>query len=100
MTTAADDASAELDAYLQKAKDAGITPIAQFNGGATGGLAFPLQNLMAAYGKPAPVNDWIFQKQGATIDTPDNLKAAAAPRPVDQGRLLRRRTSTRSTTRR
>ncbi len=66
---------ADLDATLQKAKDAGITPIDQFNGGATGGLAFPLQNLMSAYGDPAPINDWIFQKPGATIDTPSNLQA-------------------------
>src|SRR6185295_11385427 len=66
---------ADLDAALQKAKDAGITPIDQFNGGATGGLAFPLQNLMAAYGEPGPINDWIFQKPGATIDTPANLQA-------------------------
>jgi raffinose/stachyose/melibiose transport system substrate-binding protein len=41
-----------------------------------GGLAFPLQNLMAAYGPTGPINDWIFQKQGATIDTPTNLTAA------------------------
>ena len=61
---------------LAKAKKAGIMPIAQFNGGATGGLAFPLQNLMTAYGAPEPVNEWIFNKPGATIDTPDNLKAA------------------------
>jgi raffinose/stachyose/melibiose transport system substrate-binding protein len=67
---------ADLDAALQKAKAAGITPIDQFNGGATGGLAFPLQNLMAAYGDPGPINDWIFQKPGATIDTPSNLQAA------------------------
>ena len=66
---------AEFDAVLQKAKDAGITPINQFNGGATGGLAFPLQNLMAAYGEPGAINDWIFQKPGATIDTPTNLQA-------------------------
>ncbi|MEV4539253.1 ABC transporter substrate-binding protein [Asanoa sp. NPDC049518] len=66
---------ADLDAVLQKAKDAGITPIDQFNGGATGGLAFPLQNLMTAYGEPGPINDWIFQKPGATIDTPSNLQA-------------------------
>ncbi|WP_327589524.1 extracellular solute-binding protein [Nonomuraea sp. NBC_00507] len=66
---------AELDAALAKAKDAGITPIVQFNGGATGGLAFPLQNLMASYGPPGPINDWIFQKPGATIDTPSNLQA-------------------------
>ncbi|MFC6083984.1 ABC transporter substrate-binding protein [Sphaerisporangium aureirubrum] len=67
---------AELDDALAKAKAAGIAPIAQFNGGATGGLAFPLQNLMAAYGPAAPINDWIFQKPGATIDTPSNLQAA------------------------
>ncbi|MFI5952131.1 ABC transporter substrate-binding protein [Cryptosporangium sp. NPDC051539] len=67
---------AELDAVLQKAKAAGLVPINQFNGGATGGLAFPLQNLMAAYGDPAAINDWIYQKSGATIDTPTNLQAA------------------------
>ncbi|MFB9681848.1 ABC transporter substrate-binding protein [Streptosporangium vulgare] len=66
---------AELDEALAKAKDAGITPILQFNGGATGGLAFPLQNLMASYGPTGPINDWIFQKPGATIDTPSNLQA-------------------------
>jgi raffinose/stachyose/melibiose transport system substrate-binding protein len=66
---------ADLDAVLQKAKDAGLTPIDQFNGGATGGLAFPLQNLMSAYGDTGPINDWIFQKPGASIDTPGNLQA-------------------------
>lgn len=67
---------AELDELLARAKDAGILPIQQFNGGATGGLLFPLQALMAAYGPPGPINDWIFQKEGATIDTPSNLEAA------------------------
>ncbi|MER6007109.1 hypothetical protein ABT120_51820 [Nonomuraea angiospora] len=66
---------AELDALLDKAKKAGVTPIVQFNGGATGGLAFPLQDLMASYGPAAPINDWIFQKPGATINTPSNLQA-------------------------
>jgi raffinose/stachyose/melibiose transport system substrate-binding protein len=66
---------AELDNALAKAKAAGITPITQFNGGATGGLAFPLQDLMASAGPPGPINDWIFQKPGATIDTPSNLRA-------------------------
>jgi raffinose/stachyose/melibiose transport system substrate-binding protein len=66
---------AELDDAMAKAKRAGILPIQQFNGGATGGLAFPLQDLMASYGPPGPINDWIFQKQDATIDTPTNLKA-------------------------
>jgi raffinose/stachyose/melibiose transport system substrate-binding protein len=66
---------AEFDALLQKAKDAGLVPINQFNGGATAGLAFPLQNLMSAYGEPGPINNWIFQKSGATIDTATNLQA-------------------------
>jgi raffinose/stachyose/melibiose transport system substrate-binding protein len=67
---------AELDGYLQKAKDAGITPIAQFNGGATGGLAFPLQALMASYGDAADINTWTFQQPDASIDTPETLAAA------------------------
>lgn len=66
----------ELDSALAKAKAAGIVPINQFNGGATGGLAFPLQQLMASFGEVGPINDWIFQKKGASIDTPNNLKAA------------------------
>ncbi|KQT47292.1 ABC transporter substrate-binding protein [Devosia sp. Leaf420] len=66
---------AELDALLAKAKEAGIQPIMQWNKG-TAGLAFPLQNLMGAYGPPEPINDWIFQKDGATINTPDALEAA------------------------
>ncbi|WP_240423767.1 ABC transporter substrate-binding protein [Microbacterium halotolerans] len=65
----------EFDAQLGAARDAGLTPVAQFNGGATGGLLFPLQLLMASYGETAPINDWVFQKPGATIDTPDNLRA-------------------------
>jgi len=67
---------AQLDEAMAKAKNAGIQPIQQFNGGATGGLAFPLQDLMASLGQPAPVNDWIYQKPGATIDTPSNVEAA------------------------
>ena len=66
---------AELDAAMAKAKEAGILPVMQWNKG-TAGLAFPLQNLMGAYGAPEPINDWIFQKDGATINTADNLKAA------------------------
>jgi raffinose/stachyose/melibiose transport system substrate-binding protein len=74
--TEAPQTLAEFDGYMQKAKDAGIVPMAQFNGGATGGLLFPLQGLMATYGDTAPINDWVFQKPGASIDTADNLAAA------------------------
>ena len=68
---------AEFDDLLAKAKAAGLQPIMQWGSAKSGmGLAFPLQNLMASIGPVQPINDWIFQKKGATIDTPDNLKAA------------------------
>jgi raffinose/stachyose/melibiose transport system substrate-binding protein len=68
---------AEFEALLAKAKDASLQPIMQWNATASGGgLAFPLQNLMAAYGPTEPINDWIFQKPDATIDTPANLTAS------------------------
>lgn len=67
----------EFDALLAKAKDAGLQPIMQWNASTSGGgLAFPLQNLMAAYGDHAQLNDWVFLKEGATIDTPEFLQAA------------------------
>jgi raffinose/stachyose/melibiose transport system substrate-binding protein len=75
--TAAPTTVAEFEDLLAKAKTAGLQPIMQWNATASGGgLAFPLQNLMGAYGPTEPINDWIFQKQGATIDTPTNLTAA------------------------
>ena len=62
---------------LAAAKEAGIQPIMQWNASASGGgLAFPLQNLMASVGPTGPINEWIYQKEGATIDTPSNLEAA------------------------
>ena len=68
---------AEFEDLLKKAKDAGLQPIMAWNATASGGgLAFPLQNLMAAYGPTEPINDWIFQKPDTTIDTPTNLTAA------------------------
>jgi raffinose/stachyose/melibiose transport system substrate-binding protein len=68
---------AEFEALLAKAKEAGLLPIMQWGSAKSGmGLAFPLQNLMAAFGPVEPINDWIFQKPGATIDTPANLTAA------------------------
>ena len=68
---------AEFDDLLAKAKEAGLQPIMEWGSAKSGmGLAFPLQNLMAAYGPVGPINDWIFQKSGATIDTPSNLLAA------------------------
>ncbi len=68
---------AEFDDLLAKAKTAGLLPIMQWGSAKSGmGLAFPLQALMASVGPTQPINDWIFQKPGATIDTPSNLTAA------------------------
>jgi raffinose/stachyose/melibiose transport system substrate-binding protein len=68
---------AELEDLLAKAKAAGLQPIMEWGSAKSGmGLAFPLQQLMAAYGPTQPINDWIFNKPGATIDTPTNLTAA------------------------
>ena len=66
---------AELEDLMAKAKAAGIPVIVQWNK-PNAGLAFPLQDLMGAFGPPGPINDWIFQRPGATIDTPANLEAA------------------------
>ena len=67
----------EFEDLLAKAKAAGLQPIMEWGSAKSGmGLAFPLQNLMAAFGPVGPINDWIFQKKGATIDTPSNLVAA------------------------
>lgn len=68
---------AEFDALLAKAKAAGLQPIMEWGSAKSGmGLAFPLQALMASMGPVGPINDWIFQKPGATIDTASNLQAA------------------------
>ncbi|HUH98466.1 MAG TPA: extracellular solute-binding protein [Anaerolineales bacterium] len=67
----------EFEGLLAKAKAAGLLPIMQWGSAKSGmGLAFPLQALMASLGPTQPINDWIFQKPGATIDTPTNLTAA------------------------
>nr|BFE50612.1 hypothetical protein GCM10017745_40390 [Saccharothrix mutabilis subsp. capreolus] len=45
---------AEFDAALARAKAAGTTPIAGFNGGATGGLTFPCKASWAFTARPEP----------------------------------------------
>lgn len=68
---------AEFEDLLAAAKDAGLLPIMQWGSAQSGmGLAFPLQALMASVGPVGPINDWIFQKPDATINTPENLVAA------------------------
>jgi len=68
---------AEFEDLLAAAKEADLLPIMMWGSAKSGmGLAFPLQALMASVGPVEPINDWIFQKPGATIDTPENLIAA------------------------
>lgn len=68
---------AEFEALLAQAKEADLLPIMQWGSAKSGmGLAFPLQALMASVGPVDPINDWIFQKPDATIDTEANLVAA------------------------
>jgi hypothetical protein len=80
---------AEFEVLLAKAKAAGLQPIMAWNASASdGGLAFLLQNLMAAYGPTQPIKEWIFQKNGATIDTSHESDCGPAPAAVDSGGLL------------
>ncbi|MBQ1031248.1 extracellular solute-binding protein [Micromonospora parva] len=65
---------AEFEQLLAKAKAGGVQPIMQFNKN-TAGINFPHQALQNQFGDPAQVADWIFQKPGATFDTPAALKA-------------------------
>ncbi|MET8369585.1 extracellular solute-binding protein [Micromonospora profundi] len=65
---------AEFEELLAKAKAGGVQPIMQFNKN-TAGINFPHQALQNQFGDPAQVADWIFQKPGATFDTPAALKA-------------------------
>ncbi|GLZ58491.1 hypothetical protein Misp05_20670 [Micromonospora sp. NBRC 107095] len=65
---------ADFEQLLAKAKAGGVQPIMQFNKN-TAGINFPHQALQNQFGDPAQVADWIFQKPGATFDTPAALKA-------------------------
>ncbi|MFD0817767.1 ABC transporter substrate-binding protein [Micromonospora zhanjiangensis] len=65
---------AEFEQLLAKAKAADVQPIMQFNKN-TAGINFPHQALQNQYGDPAKIADWVFQKPGATFDTPAALKA-------------------------
>lgn len=68
---------AEFEELLAAAKTADLLPIMRWGSARSGmGLAFPLQALMASLGPVEPINDWIFQKPDATINTPENLVAA------------------------
>jgi raffinose/stachyose/melibiose transport system substrate-binding protein len=64
----------ELEADLEKAKDAGVLPIQ--TGMQDGVGTFVLQALINQYGDKQDLIDWMYNKEGATIDTDAALKGA------------------------
>jgi multiple sugar transport system substrate-binding protein/raffinose/stachyose/melibiose transport system substrate-binding protein len=65
----------ELEADLQKSKDAGVLPVQ--TGMQDGVGTFVLQALINQYGDKQKLVDWMFNKPNATFDTPAALKGAA-----------------------
>jgi ABC-type glycerol-3-phosphate transport system substrate-binding protein len=67
---------AEFEDQMAAAKAAGILPLIM--NGADGLISFPLQQLAVAYADSTQsIQDWIFNKPDATIDTPELVEAAA-----------------------
>lgn len=64
---------AELEEDLAAAAAAGVTPI--LAGNQTGQVVLPVQSMVNNAMGPQPVNDWVFNVPGATIDTPEALEA-------------------------
>lgn len=72
--TSAPTSLSQFEQLLSKAKKAGIQPFV--SNGKDGGTAFLLQNLQMDYAGKSEVQDWTYNKPGATIDTPNTVKAA------------------------
>lgn len=68
---------AQLEGYFAKAKSAGLTAIEVWGESPSTGLTFPLQQLMADYGSVTAINNWAFDKPGASIDGAGDVKAAS-----------------------
>jgi multiple sugar transport system substrate-binding protein/raffinose/stachyose/melibiose transport system substrate-binding protein len=64
----------ELTTLMGKAKSAGLVPMVVHN--KEGGGAFPFQLLLNSMLGPDKVAAWVFNAPGATIKTPDAVKAA------------------------
>jgi ABC-type glycerol-3-phosphate transport system substrate-binding protein len=63
----------ELEENLAKAKATGVTPI--MAGNQTGQVAFAVQSMMNNEMGRQPINDWVFNEPGATIDNAEALAA-------------------------
>ena len=64
----------ELTTLMGKAKAAGLVPMVVHN--KEGGGAFPVQLLLNSMLGPDKVAAWVFNAPGATLDTPEAVKAA------------------------
>jgi raffinose/stachyose/melibiose transport system substrate-binding protein len=64
----------QLEADMQKAKDAGVLPVQ--TGMQDGVGTFVLQALINQYGDKQKLIDWMFNKPNATFDTPASVKGA------------------------
>ncbi len=90
---------AEFEELLAKAKEAGLLPIMQWNTvNSGGGLAFPLQNLMAALGPTQPINEWILPEGGRHGRYAHQPGSGPAPRSNGSRRATSPRTSMPSST--
>lgn len=64
---------AELEEDLAAAKDAGVVPI--MAGNQTGQIALTVQTMMNNAVGREPINEWVFNEPGASIDTPETVSA-------------------------
>lgn len=77
---------AELEEDLAAAKGAGVLPI--MAGNQTGGVTFIVQSMMNNRSGGQPLNDWVYNVPGATINTPEALSAVETVAGwIDQGYL-------------
>ncbi|GAA2056043.1 MULTISPECIES: ABC transporter substrate-binding protein [Leifsonia] len=72
--TAPPETLGELEADFAKAKAAGIAPLIE--GDKDGVVNFTVQAAMNQYADKAKFLDWMFNKPGATYNTPGNVKGA------------------------
>lgn len=72
--TAAPKTMSEFEQGMKKAKDAGILPLVM--PAKEGGTSYIYQALLVNNAGRQKVQDWILQKDGATIDTPEAISAA------------------------
>jgi raffinose/stachyose/melibiose transport system substrate-binding protein len=72
--TSAPASMGEFESDLAKAKAGGVLPMME--GDMDGIVGFTIQAAMNQYANKQQMSDWIYDKPGATFDTPGNVKGA------------------------